>query len=333
MPDLEGKESTIGNILFEIILALLVAIVVEPTIKALNLDRLIPYVPYFWLLVFVAFTSRVLWRWRRLRYWAPRFYASLPRGKKIMSYAVVGAIGASVFVGYWWAINTAFSKRESAPSPMNERPELSRDTSGERKPIPQEPPKPQTSKQPHIDTTGIKSKKPETPKPESAIPKQQPRTVPNNAPSAQQPTAIIQTAPELGNLKERAVALSQEIMEDLYNHGWREGDPRVPHVMPPIEHMKMPPAGTLKEMEDWNQRRSNKFRYRYLERAIGIRNELFQLHLQDGSFDAYLQEAGAAKQSDGQLQFEPQRVPAFPILPQAIEEVYRELIVLANQLK
>src|SRR5208282_1187384 len=132
---------------------------------------------------------------------------------------------------------------------------------------------------------------------------------------------------------ENAVRKCLGIGVHLYNHGWREGDPRVPHVMPPIEHIKIPPAGTLKGMEDWNQRRSNKLRYRYLERAIGIRNELFQLHLQDGSFDAYLQEAGAAKQSDGQLQFEPQRVPAFPILPQAIEEVSRELIVLANQLK
>ena len=151
--------------------------------------------------------------------------------------------------------------------------------------------------------------------------------------SPPQPPTVIEIAPAFGNIKERAVALSQEIMQDLYMHGWREGDPRVPHVLPPIEHMKIPPAATLEQMEDWTRRRSDKFRYVFLPRVLEIRNEFAQLHLRDRELDEFFETEETISQASRQLAGTgQQRHVDRVILPQEIEEVAERLRALAGQI-
>src|ERR1035437_10610444 len=87
----EEKESTVRKLAVEIIVGLLVAIVIEPTIRLLNLDRLIRYVPYIWLVIFASLTLDILARWERFRDWLRNISGSLPRGKRILSYVVIGA--------------------------------------------------------------------------------------------------------------------------------------------------------------------------------------------------------------------------------------------------
>jgi hypothetical protein len=122
----EEKESILRKIRAEIrkiwiefILGLVVAVVTEPTIKALNLDRLIPWVPYIWLVIFVSLTLDALWRWKRLRSWLLRFYASLPRRKKIAFCAALGIFGLTVFIGYWCVITVIFSMQEHTSKGVN----------------------------------------------------------------------------------------------------------------------------------------------------------------------------------------------------------------------
>lgn len=148
--------------------------------------------------------------------------------------------------------------------------------------------------------------------------------------SQPQPPPVIETAPAFGNIKERAIALSEEIMQDLYMHGWNERDPRVPHVMPPVEHMKMPPAATVEQMEDWNRRRSNKFRFTFFARVLDIRNEFAQLHLRDKRLDQLVDEEERVAQANEQLAAAGKQ-GQINILPQEIEEVAERLKVLAVQ--
>ncbi len=122
-------------------------------------------------------------------------------------------------------------------------------------------------------------------------------------------------------------------MQDLYMHGWREGDPRVPHAMPPIEHMKMPPVATLEQMEDWNRRRSNKFRFVFFNRVLDIRNEFAQLHLRDRRLDEFFEVEKMVEQANSQLAVPgQQRQVDRQILPQEIEDVAERLRALAGQL-
>jgi hypothetical protein len=151
------------------------------------------------------------------------------------------------------------------------------------------------------------------------------RKIPVANPKLEQPPqTIIQVAPTFGNIQERAILLSQDIMQDLYEHGWREGDPR--HAPPAtiFEHMTSG-IGT-----DWVTQRSRFFRVRFFQKVLDIRNEFAQLHLRDERLDAFFEAEGMIEQANKQMVAHGLSQTEIRILPQQIEEISERLKVLAG---
>ncbi len=137
----------------------------------------------------------------------------------------------------------------------------------------------------------------------------------------QQPPAIIQTAPTFGNLKERAIRLSQEIMEDLYVHGWPQ------HGWPPGSGQQFPRELVFRQMPtkepergQWDLARTRVFRFMFLPKVLDIRNEFAQLHIRDNQLD------DVVRYTEG-------RPENYIMLPQEIESVAERLKVMADQIK
>jgi hypothetical protein len=139
---------------------------------------------------------------------------------------------------------------------------------------------------------------------------------------------VIQTGPTFGNLADRANALSDQIMEDLYLHGWyrrdRSGQERVAAQQMPTKP---------EEIEQWTKSRSSHFRFRFFEGVLDIRNEFAQLHLRDERLDQFFKYQGMIEQANRQMGVvNAGRNIDAPILPQEIEEVAERLKILANQI-
>jgi hypothetical protein len=154
---------------------------------------------------------------------------------------------------------------------------------------------------------------------------------PRPSPPASVPTRpAVQLAPTFGNLKERTLALSQEIMEDLSRHGWREKQP-VDRRSP---NFHMPDVTDIEGLQKWIQTRSIHFRFRFLNRVIDLRNEFSQLHLRDERLDRFIESEGMIEQANQMMrQQNLAGMRQIDILPQQIEEVAERLVVLANQIK
>jgi hypothetical protein len=156
----EEKESTVRKLAVEIIVGLLVAIVIEPTIRLLNLDRLIRYVPYIWLVIFASLTLDILARWERFRDWLRNISGSLPRGKRILSYVVIGAVGACILIVYWAVITAIFPKPESSPSSEKKITSESNPTTSNTSGQPKQPPPATVSKPESSSTIGSSISRP-----------------------------------------------------------------------------------------------------------------------------------------------------------------------------
>ncbi len=107
----EEKEAVSGKLARDVLISAVVIFVIEPTLKALHFEGVVPYLPYIWLFVAMFLTLDVMLRSPKLREWAPRFYGSLKTRNKIMSYAIVAMIGATTFSLYWWGITAIFKAR------------------------------------------------------------------------------------------------------------------------------------------------------------------------------------------------------------------------------
>jgi hypothetical protein len=176
-----------------------------------------------------------------------------------------------------------------------------------------------SSPQPPPSTEDKKEPPPKKPRPSKPVEKTQPTQ------------KIIQTGPVFGNIKERALALADEIMVDLYRHGWREDDPGHPPPTMIVEHMPSSPD----DIRKWTKRRSDHFLIRYLEKVLFIRNELFQLHFQDELLDDLLKFQATKEKQKKQfaamgLQKQSEEFDV-PIQPVEIEIVVERLRVLANK--
>lgn len=147
----------------------------------------------------------------------------------------------------------------------------------------------------------------------------------------QQQPVIIQTAPTFGNLKERAITLSQEIMEDLWINGWHSNP--VAHVQKPpgfIVFQQMPKS--YEEQKQWVHSRSNYFHWKFFDRVLDMRNEYAQLHIRDQRLDDFLKHEGVIEDANTHMVVIPPPEVNF-ILPQDIEDVTERLRALADQLK
>lgn len=135
------------------------------------------------------------------------------------------------------------------------------------------------------------------------------------------------SVPAVGNLRQRAIELSNEIMEDLHLHGWRV---RPPKQQGASKHLpvtsRMPTTG--EEWKEWSESRSMYFRFRFLARVRSLRDELSQLHLRDRRLDDFL----AREDGGGSLAAKRRLEQQGSIPPLEIEEIAEILKRLASQL-
>jgi hypothetical protein len=142
------------------------------------------------------------------------------------------------------------------------------------------------------------------------------------------PPVVIQL-PSIGNLKQRAITLSQEIMEDLTMHGWRSYNHPPNDLIPPMPTTQ---DGQQAIME-WMQNRSTEFRGRFFKRALDLRNEFSELHLRDESLDDFFMNQGVLEDAKKRMSGTGLNPLDFPIPTLEIEEVAERLQVLAGQIK
>ena len=136
----------------------------------------------------------------------------------------------------------------------------------------------------------------------------------------------LESVDNTGNIRERAVALSQEIMEDLYENGWPQPEGQ---QLPLRFIVKMPTAQP--EIDEWIQRRSIYFHFRFFERVLDLRNDFIQHSLRDPQLEEFFRNEKIKEDINKQLAVtHPDWKPA-PTLPQEIQTVAQRLIVLANE--
>jgi hypothetical protein len=137
------------------------------------------------------------------------------------------------------------------------------------------------------------------------------------------------TQPPFGNLRDRANTLADEIMQDLYRHGWKGRKPQADQAAMPV----MPMPAAPEERQQWTRSRSQFFRFRFFPAVLDIRNEFTQLHLRDQRLDDFLKYQGMAEQANQQILAisTVNRQIEIPILPMEIEEVAERLRVLGSQ--
>lgn len=142
-------------------------------------------------------------------------------------------------------------------------------------------------------------------------------------------TPVLQLA-ATGNLKQRTIELSDEIMEDLYRHGV---PPNHRTRTSPILNLGPMPK-TAEEESQWTQNRSVYFRMRFIERVLTIKDEFAQLHLRDQHIDDFFKYHKMAADSKGLKLSDPSMDHTGPIisLPE-IEDISERLKTLAEQIK
>ena len=94
------------------------------------------------------------------------------------------------------------------------------------------------------------------------------------------PTLVMVQVPLTGNLRQRTIALSDEIMIDLYRHGWAHGSP-VPQKEINGQPVLTQMPTTAKEKLKWARTRSDVFRFCFLAKVCELRDEYSQFHLRD----------------------------------------------------
>ncbi len=139
------------------------------------------------------------------------------------------------------------------------------------------------------------------------------------------------TTSQTGNLKHRAIALSDEIMEELYSNGWNpillsDWKPRHPI------HQKIMP-NEWNDTKIWADRQSRNYKHKFYKPTIELINEFSQLHYSDRRLDEIISYRKLVEDLNKQLLAtgKPQREIYF--MPQEIEEIAFHLRFLANQIK
>jgi len=121
---------------------------------------------------------------------------------------------------------------------------------------------------------------------------------------------IVVQLPPSGNLKQRAIALSYEIMGIL----------------------QQKPTST-EDYVSWAKSRSEHFKHRFMERIIEIRNEFSQLHIRDQDLDEILKYKGIQEDAKKRLASIPELQHIdLQILPWQIERLAERLAILADHL-
>lgn len=219
------------------------------------------------------------------------------QGLDISTYVIVGTILVTALV--IWG-NHYLNPPRTTPPPLAQSP---------TKPIPQPPPKKNPSA--------------------GSEPKSQPvkHTPPQPPPSPPAPTIVVQLPP-MGNLKQRAITLSNEIMRELYRRGWWQRNGKPNEFV--VEEMPTTPEGVI----EWTNRRSRYFKFRFFDKVLELRNEFAQLHYRDQKLDDFFKYQGVIETANKDFAAMRQsQLTEYPILPQQIEEIAERLKILADQIR
>ncbi len=265
-----------------LVVAALVSLLTSGTIALFTRSSLLQATRWGWLLFFLYLTREVIYSESGKKYALKfrRLYGVIPA----MSYILVPLLFACLGLIYWIGINRIYSIADTDI--------------------------------PGLSTTPTPIAKLETPTatPTPAVTKPTPKLMPSPIPPRPTPTIAIQL-PAVGNLKQRAINLSNEIMVDLHRHGW--GIPAY-EPLPPGVIARMPHGP---EVMQWSAGRSSYFKSRLLKRVINMRDEFAQLHLQDEELNMYLDMYLDASRTDTD------------ITPMAIASISERLKALAAQVK
>ena len=124
--------------------------------------------------------------------------------------------------------------------------------------------------------------------PSSSPPHEQPHPQkPPQAPKLE--PGPIQVLPAYGDLGERAIRLSLDIMGDLHRNGW----PLQPWEKAAPGYTVAPMTLTGEPFTRWEQQRSMMFRFRFLKNVINIRDEFAQVHIHNEDVDSLVNYAQA----------------------------------------
>lgn len=215
---------------------------------------------------------------------------------------ILGCIGVPQLLNQW--------KEEPKPTPALPQPKSDIDKeTGLQQPQSQVTPSQKVSGMPEQD---------DAKKPKLSTRKRTPSTILDN----RQPSVIIQTAPSFGNIRERAITLSDNIMQDLYLHGWPSRGPGNPLRFPFVAVEKFPGPGAIRE--DWEKRRSRSFRHEFLPQVLNLANEFIQLHVRDDRLEETLRRELAIANEHKQEEI--------PLSPMIIEEIANQLKIFASQI-
>ncbi len=110
----EKKEGMLRRLLWEVVVAIVASLVIEPTLKVLNLDHFIPLLPYVWFVILAFLTLDALRNLKKQRLVSNRlaqFHHRFAKYGKAMSFILVGLAVTVLFRSYWWAITRIFPAR------------------------------------------------------------------------------------------------------------------------------------------------------------------------------------------------------------------------------
>ncbi len=95
-------------------------------------------------------------------------------------------------------------------------------------------------------------------------------------------------ASSLGNLKSRAMNLSDQILDDLYQHGYRV---RVAGYKPTVQQMFTPPSQSNREdFANWNKMMFSNYRDNYEAKVLQIRDDFARLGYRDDTLESGLEQ-------------------------------------------
>jgi hypothetical protein len=109
-----AEERSFVKFLRDAALTILGGIVIEPTLKLISFD-VGPYLRQIWFGILVFVTFDFLWRSKRIRKWAPSFYASLTPRRRAMSFVLVALLGAGTFSLYWLGVTKVLARKSELP--------------------------------------------------------------------------------------------------------------------------------------------------------------------------------------------------------------------------
>jgi hypothetical protein len=135
---------------------------------------------------------------------------------------------------------------------------------------------------------------------------------------------------QTGNLKERAVALSAEIMKKMYQRGWMEGRVTLPPGVIVVHHEPGPSASSEEQLKYIEINRGY-FRFRFAQQLLNMHQEFAELHLHDYDLDQFSDEFQRVT-----AEYPNRPTTAQPFLPPysltQMQDVAQSLVKLANQL-